>query len=73
MWAIVEAKDASGLYRSDDFGATWQRLNDSIDLLARPWYYMHIYADPQDAETVYVLNLGTVSYTHLDVYKRQIL
>ncbi|MBK8796025.1 MAG: glycosyl hydrolase [Anaerolineales bacterium] len=58
VWAIVEAKDASGLYRSDDFGATWQRLNDKVDLLARPWYYMHIYADPQDAETVYVLNLG---------------
>ncbi len=58
VWAIVEAKDASGLYRSDDFGATWQKLTDSSDLLCRPWYYMHIYADPQDADTVYVLNLG---------------
>ncbi|HAJ37835.1 MAG TPA: glycosyl hydrolase [Chloroflexi bacterium] len=58
VWAMVEAKDASGLYRSDDFGATWQKLNDSIDLWARPWYYMHVYADPQDEETVYVLNLG---------------
>ncbi|HRJ45165.1 MAG TPA: glycosyl hydrolase, partial [Caldilineaceae bacterium] len=27
------------------------------DLMARPWYYMHIFADPQDAETVYVNNL----------------
>ncbi|MFN3334548.1 MAG: WD40/YVTN/BNR-like repeat-containing protein, partial [Caldilinea sp.] len=58
VWAMVEAKDACGLYRSDDFGATWQKLNDSIDLWARPWYYMHVYADPQDEETVYVLNLG---------------
>ncbi len=55
---MVEAKDACGLYRSDDFGATWQKLNDSIDLWARPWYYMHIYADPQDEDTVFVLNLG---------------
>ncbi len=58
VWAIVEAKDASGLYRSEDFGATWEKLNNISDLLARPWYYMHIYADPQDEETVYVLNLG---------------
>lgn len=58
VWAMVEAKDACGLYRSDDFGATWQKLNDSIDLWARPWYYMHVYADPQDEDTVYVLNLG---------------
>lgn len=58
VWAIVEAKDASGLYRSEDFGATWERMTDNPDLLARPWYYMHIYADPQDEDTVYVLNLG---------------
>ncbi|MFO7635360.1 MAG: glycosyl hydrolase [Caldilinea sp.] len=58
VWAMVEAKDASALYRSDDFGATWQWMTDKSELLARPWYYMHIYADPQDEETVYVLNLG---------------
>jgi photosystem II stability/assembly factor-like uncharacterized protein len=57
VWAIVEAKDASGLYRSEDFGDTWQLVTDSGDLLCRPWYYMHIFADPQDADTVYVLNL----------------
>ena len=57
VWAIVEAKDASGLYRSDDFGETWQMVTDNGDLLCRPWYYMHIFADPQDADTVYVLNL----------------
>ena len=32
-------------------------VTDNGDLLCRPWYYMHIYADPQDADTVYVLNL----------------
>lgn len=57
VWAIVEAKDASGLYRSEDFGESWQLVTDNGDLLCRPWYYMHIYADPQDADTVYVLNL----------------
>lgn len=57
VFAIVEAKDASGLYRSDNFGDTWKLQTDNSDLLCRPWYYMHIFADPQDADTVYVLNL----------------
>ena len=57
VWAIVEAKDASGLYRSEDFGATWQLTTEMPELLCRPWYYMHVFADPQDEDTVYVLNL----------------
>ena len=57
VFAIVEAGDR-GLYRSDDNGDTWEMVSDNRDLLQRPWYYSHVYADPQDPETVYVLNLG---------------
>ena len=58
VWAIIEAKeDQAGVYRSDDGGQTWQQLTSNRDLLARPWYYMHIFADPQDPDTVYVNNL----------------
>ncbi len=57
VFAIVEAGDR-GLYRSDDNGDTWEMVSDNRDLLQRPWYYCHVYADPQDPETVYVLNLG---------------
>ncbi|RIK39958.1 MAG: glycosyl hydrolase [Chloroflexi bacterium] len=56
VWALIEAEDGA-LFRSDDGGATWQRLSELGDLRRRAWYYTHIYADPQDAETVYVLNL----------------
>jgi photosystem II stability/assembly factor-like uncharacterized protein len=56
VWAQIEAEDA-GVYRSDDYGNTWTRLNDDLDLGRRPWYYMHIFADPQDADTVWILNL----------------
>ena len=56
VWAIIEAKKG-GLYRSDDTGATWTLLTENFDLWARPWYYCHIFADPQDADTVYILNL----------------
>ncbi len=55
VWATVEAED-SGVYRSDDGGATWEKVSDNQDIQGRPWYYQHIFADPQDAETVWVLN-----------------
>ena len=55
VYAIVEAEDGA-LFRSDDGGATWQRLSEQNDLRWRAWYYQHIYADPQDADVVWILN-----------------
>ena len=55
VWATVEAED-SGLFRSDDGGATWEQVSDNQDIQGRPWYYQHIFADPQDCDTVWVLN-----------------
>jgi photosystem II stability/assembly factor-like uncharacterized protein len=58
VWAIIEAEgDKSGVYRSDNGGDSWELLTTNRELMARPWYYMHIFADPQDADTVYVNNL----------------
>ena len=54
VWALVEADDP-GLYRSDDGGLSWEKLSDSNDLTQRSWYYTHVFADPQDPETVWVL------------------
>lgn len=56
VWAIVEAEHG-GVFHSDDGGDTWRRLNDDRNLRQRAWYYSHIYADPKDPETVYVLNV----------------
>lgn len=57
VWAIIEAEDdEGGLYRSDDGGENWRQVNKERVLRARSWYYMHIFADPNDADTVYVLN-----------------
>ncbi len=55
VWALIEAEDGA-LFRSDDGGATWQRMSEDSDLRKRPWYYMHIIADPRATETVWVLN-----------------
>ena len=56
VWAIVEAEDGA-LLRSDDGGATWERVSENRELRQRPWYYHHVFAHPQDPETVWVLNL----------------
>ena len=57
VWALVEHAEGA-LFRSDDYGVTWQKMTDKRDLRYRPWYYSHVFADPLDADTVYVLNLG---------------
>ncbi len=56
VWAIVEANEG-GIFRSDDGGWTWERINDERKLRQRAFYYSRIYADPQDKETVYCLNV----------------
>jgi photosystem II stability/assembly factor-like uncharacterized protein len=57
VWAIVEAEDG-GVFRSDNAGRTWTKVNEERRLRQRAWYYTRIYADPKNAETVYVLNTG---------------
>ena len=57
VWAIVEAEDG-GVFRSDNGGRTWTKTNEERRLRQRAWYYTRIYADTQNADTVYVLNTG---------------
>ncbi|MEA2853761.1 MAG: hypothetical protein QOE02_3780, partial [Rhodospirillaceae bacterium] len=58
VWALVEAEgDKTGLYRSDDLGARWTQVSANRDLMHRPWYYTHVFADTGHADTVYVTNL----------------
>ncbi|HLI51660.1 MAG TPA: glycosyl hydrolase, partial [Thermomicrobiaceae bacterium] len=54
VWALIEAEDGA-LYRSEDYGVSWQRVCDSPDLRRRPWYYMRVFADPSDADTCWIL------------------
>lgn len=57
IYAMIEAKDG-GLFRSDDAGNHWKRVNDDGRLRQRAWYFSKIYADPKRADTVYALNTG---------------
>jgi photosystem II stability/assembly factor-like uncharacterized protein len=59
VWTLIETeRENAGVYRSDDAGDTWNRVNNDPNLLQRSWYYIHIFADPQDEDTVYALNTG---------------
>ncbi|SDB62620.1 Uncharacterized protein SAMN03097699_2742 [Flavobacteriaceae bacterium MAR_2010_188] len=57
VWAMVENKEKGGLYRSDDGGETWESVNSERKLRQRAWYYTRVYADTQDEDKVYVLNV----------------
>jgi|GEM_PF-4707 len=56
VYAIVEA-EGGGVFRSRDGGKTWQRTSADHELTQRAWYYGRIFADPADAESVYVVNV----------------
>jgi len=64
IWALVDAETGKkGLFRSDDGGATWKRTSAMAGLTVRPWYFHHVFADPKDPDTVYVLNIQAYKST----------
>jgi photosystem II stability/assembly factor-like uncharacterized protein len=57
VYAVIEAEgEKAGVYRTDDGGKKWRQVSKDRINVTRSWYYMEIFADPQEAETVYVLN-----------------
>jgi photosystem II stability/assembly factor-like uncharacterized protein len=57
VYAIVE-HDSGGVFRSDDRGDTWERVNTERKLRQRAFYYTRLLADPKEKDRVYVLNVG---------------
>ena len=59
VYAIVQANDG-GVFRSSDGGATWHRVNSEWKLRQRAFYYMAIYVDPTNANTLYAPEVDSV-------------
>ncbi len=55
VYALVE-HDSGGLFRSEDAGATWAKINDNRAIRQRAFYYTHVFADPRNADVVYLQN-----------------
>ncbi|MFY9345326.1 MAG: glycoside hydrolase [Planctomycetota bacterium] len=58
MYAVVDARTLGGLYRSDDAGESWRRVNDDARLYGRGSDFAEVKTDPQNAEIVYVANVA---------------
>ncbi len=53
-------RDKNGVWRSNDGGETWTKVNDTSP---RPMYYSQIRVDPSDPETVFVLGVQLTKST----------
>ena len=62
VYAIVQARDG-GVFRSNDAGATWKRVNSEWKLRQRAFYYTAIFADPTNPEVAYAPEVDAVYKT----------
>lgn len=59
VYALIESdtqKEKSGLFVSNNGGKSWSRISEDHRLTQRAWYYIELFIDPKDEETVYVLS-----------------
>ena len=59
VYALIESdsnKEKGGLFVSADGGKSWKRISKDHRLIQRAWYYIEVFIDPNDENTVYVLS-----------------
>lgn len=59
VYALVESdteKDKGGLFVSKNGGESWGMVSGDNRLVQRAWYYIEVFPDPNDENTVYVLS-----------------
>ncbi len=59
LYALIESdsnQEKGGLFVSNNAGKNWRRVSDDHRLIQRAWYYIEVFADPTNENTVYVLS-----------------
>ena len=59
VYALIESdsnEDKGGLFVSNDSGASWSMVSGDNRLVQRAWYYIEVFPDPNDENTVYVMS-----------------
>jgi photosystem II stability/assembly factor-like uncharacterized protein len=66
VYALIESdweKDAGGLYVSTNSGKKWRQVTNNHRLIQRSWYYIKLFADPSDDNTLYVMSAPALRST----------
>jgi photosystem II stability/assembly factor-like uncharacterized protein len=53
VYANIEAEKGRGLYRSNDGGANWTKLDASNYMVWRPFYFGNLIVDPKDENKIF--------------------
>jgi len=53
VYAVVEARNHTALFRSDDAGDSWSEVNNSFNISGRPFYFARLSIDPKNADRIY--------------------
>jgi hypothetical protein len=59
VYALIEA-DSGGLFRSDDGGGSWSRINRDRVIRQRAWYYTTLTVDPTNPDRIWFPQVGLV-------------
>jgi photosystem II stability/assembly factor-like uncharacterized protein len=66
VYALIESdsdKEAGGLFVSNSGGKKWSRITNDHRLVQRAWYYIELFIDPKNEDTVYVMSASALRST----------
>ena len=63
IYALVDSPKLGGLYRSDDAGESWERINSDDRLWGRGDDFACVRVDPKDKDKLYIANISTYRST----------
>jgi photosystem II stability/assembly factor-like uncharacterized protein len=67
LYALVDAPEIGGLYRSSDAGETWLRVNHEPRIWGRGFDFAWVRVSPENPDTIYVCNTSTYRSTDAGV------